>query len=272
MRHHAFRILGPFHVPGLRVERRIRVYVPPEYSRRDAHPALYLFDGQNLFDDASSFAGAWRLHEVIDRMAKRKKRLPVLIGIDHGHVERIAELSPWSHGAHGGHADFLVDWIADTLRAKLIAEFGLDASPAATMIGGSSMGGLGAFYAHFRRPDVFGGAMCMSPSFWVAGARVFDWYASQPMPMLSRVYLDCGAREAGGRMLQMTERMARMLAARGYGTDRLLFRADPRGNHNERAWNRRSSRALRFLFPAPKRRRTGRRALSMHPMAEPDIW
>lgn len=44
------------------------------------------------------------------------------------------------------------------------------------------MGGLAALYAHFRRPDVLGAALCMSPSLRFAERRIFDFVAAQPVP------------------------------------------------------------------------------------------
>jgi hypothetical protein len=62
------------------------------------------------------------------------------------------------------------------------------------------------------------------------------------------VYLDCGAREGGGRMLPLVERMAKKLRGRGYPPEQLMMRADQRGAHNERHWRRRLPLALRFMF------------------------
>ena len=111
-----------------------------------------------------------------------------------------------------------------------------------------SMGGLAAMYAHHRHPDVFGGAICMSPSFWFAKGAILRFVEETPRPPISRVYLDCGAREGGGRMLPFVERMAKKLRGRGYPPEQLMMRADQRGAHNERHWRRRLPLALRFMF------------------------
>ena len=105
-----------------------------------------------------------------------------------------------------------------------------------------------ALYAHFRHPEVFGGALCMSPSFWMARQAIFGFVEGRPTPSISRVYLDCGAREARGRMLPIVARMADHLKGRGYPEGQLLWRPDSRGQHSERHWRRRAPRALRFMF------------------------
>jgi enterochelin esterase-like enzyme len=70
------------------------------------------------------------------------------------------------------------------------------------------------------------------------------------VPPISRIYLDAGAQEASGRMLQAADRLAQDLAGRGYSPGQLMWRPDPRGGHNERAWRRRLPKALRFMFQA----------------------
>jgi hypothetical protein len=42
--------------------------------------------------------------------------------------------------------------------------------------------------------------------------------------------------------------MTAHLAGRGYDDDRLMFRPDSRGAHNEASWRRRLPKALRFLY------------------------
>ena len=112
------------------------------------------------------------------------------------------------------------------------------------------MGGLAALYAHLRFPQSFERALVMSPSLWVGGARIFEWLLANPPPRESRLYLDAGAKEGGGGMLQMAERLKAQLLQQGYPKERLRFYADPDGAHNERDWRRRAPRALSFLFDA----------------------
>ncbi|MEP6504876.1 MAG: alpha/beta hydrolase-fold protein, partial [Betaproteobacteria bacterium] len=50
-----------FALPGLGRERTVRLYLPPSYDAQPArrYPVIYMHDGQNLFDDATAFAGEW---------------------------------------------------------------------------------------------------------------------------------------------------------------------------------------------------------------------
>lgn len=243
-------LLGPLQVPGLD-PRLVRVYLPRAYDPARPSLALYLFDGQNDFGDEPSFAGGWHAHEAVEALARRKRPMPVVIGIDHGGRNRIRELSPFPMDGEPGQLEALLEWITGSLMPSLTAELNLVPGPWGAVIGGSSMGGLAAFWSHFRHPEAFGGALVMSPSFWLADQAIFDDFAGRPTPAASRLYLDGGAREDKLRLVTILGRMARLLAARGYGPDRLLWLTDPRGAHSEASWRRRLPRALRFLYPKP---------------------
>lgn len=244
------QILGPLAVPG-HSPRLVRVYLPSTFTPEVPRFALYMFDGQNVFDDPPSFAGGWHLHAAVEKLARSKRPAPIVVGIDHGGQTRIDELSPFGAEVRAGSLDVLLDWLAGSLIPRLAAALPLLGGPVGAVVGGSSMGGLAALYAHFRRPRDFGGALAMSPSFWLGDGEILRWVAAQPVPEMSRIYLDCGVKEGRGMVLPQVAAMAAQLANRGYDPDRLMFRADPRGAHSEASWRRRLPRALRFFYRHP---------------------
>ena len=229
-----FHELGPFDIPGLPPPRRVRVYVPKGRIEGAARPALYLFDGQNVFGDEGSFAGGWYADRAVDRLIPARAVVaPVVVGLDHGGAARIDELGPWRDGDKGGQLDNLLDWMVGTLMPLIQSRFSTTPGPLGAVIGGSSMGGLASMYAHFKRPDAFGGALSMSPSFWFARGQIIDMIRRSPRPPLSRIYLDCGLREGGGRMFDRVKDVAELLKSRGYPPEQLMWRPDPRGAHGE---------------------------------------
>jgi predicted alpha/beta superfamily hydrolase len=242
-------VLGPFAVPGF-TARHLRLYLPRDYTpeREGGNLGLWLFDGQNAFDDAPSFAGGWHVHEAAERLARAGRPVPVILGIDHGGASRIEELSPFLWEGKPGRISALLDWITGTLMPVLGAELNLKSGPHGAVVGGSSMGGLAALWSHFHYAHAFGGALALSPSLWLADRAIFADLAAQPDPAVSRIYLDMGAREDRGRMLPIAAAMAAHLAGRGWGADRLLWRPDAKGGHNEASWRRRLPKALRFLY------------------------
>jgi predicted alpha/beta superfamily hydrolase len=238
--------LGTFDAPGL-ASRRARAYVPSRGPRDAKRPVLVMLDGQNAFGDEGSFAGGWHAHRSAERMAA--ERAPIVIAVDHGGAERIAELGAPHSAKLGAFIDLVVDRVLPTAHARLSLGYG----PGAHYVAGSSMGGLAALYMHFKRPEVFGGAIAMSPSLWFARRAIFEFVAKEPNPYRSRVYLDAGAREAGGRLVPLVEAMAGSLEGRGWrrekgGDLRVVVHVDPRGTHQETCWRRRLPKALRFVF------------------------
>ncbi len=250
--------------------RRVRAYAPvsppPAGVKR---PVLILFDGQNVFDDRGSFAGGWHADEAADTLGRGRGRnratAPLVVGIDHGGGARLDELTPFpvdvppqaQSQAHartrGGKLDALVRAVVDELLPRLHARFDLGYGPGHHFVGGASLGGLAALYTHFHRPDVFGGAIAMSPSLWLTRARVGAFVRAQSVPYRSRVYLDAGAEEGRGRTFPIVKELADHLESRGWAPPaerrplRILLQRDARGRHDERSWRRRLPKALRFV-------------------------
>lgn len=209
----------------------MRAYVPEGTAR--PRPVLVMFDGQNIFGDAGSFAGGWHVHKAVSRMAAR----PIVVGVDHGHLARIHELTPFSDGTRGGQLDATLGTLVDELLPRVRARF----ATTDVFIGGASLGGLAALYAHLTRPDAFAGAMAMSPSLWFTRAKL-NRYLTTRARTGSRIYLDMGTRE---RSCPFAAQLADQLRARGHD---VMWRPDPRGKHDEKTWRRRFPKALRFLL------------------------
>nr|WP_276602771.1 alpha/beta hydrolase-fold protein [Nannocystis pusilla] len=241
--HDRIHIFGVFQIPWLKGPRPVRVYVPPDTGAPP--PVLYMFDGQNIFDDEPSHSGGWYLHHAARDLCAAGGTAPLIVGIDHGGIYRMRELSPFRMRQRG-QAPHLVRWMVDELQPQIRRAFHVRHDLAGTAVGGSSLGGLAALYAHWHRPDVFGAALCMSPSFWVAREKMLKFVSERKNPLVSRLYLDAGGNEP--RVRPATERMVKLLRSRGYGPDRMRWVFDPGAVHHESAWRRRAPEALAFLF------------------------
>ncbi|MFO0611880.1 MAG: alpha/beta hydrolase-fold protein [Polyangiaceae bacterium] len=239
----AFYFLGPIDVPDYPPPRTVRIYVPARAPAVD-RPALLLFDGQNVFDDGPSSDGGWHAHESVERLA-RNVAPPVIVGIDHGHDRRITELLPFEFGPHVAGADGFLDWTSSWLVPLLQRDFAVTRDARKIVIGGSSLGGIAAFYAQLTMPERFGGCIAMSPSFWVARGRIFRWVERREIPTDKRFYLDAGRREVR-MMFDNAQRMDALLSRKG--AERRLFVDDSKGHHTGVSWGKRLLRALRFHF------------------------
>lgn len=241
-----------FAIPGIEGTRPLTVYFPPGYDQEPErrYPVAYMFDGQNLFEDEGAYSGGWHLHRTLDARAARGLTVPIVVGIHHGGDRRMEELSPWPvEPEKAANGDALLDWVVGPL-AKMVGEdLRVLEGAQHTMVGGSSLGGMLALYAYFRHNAVFGRALCMSPSLWVEEGAIFQYVAKARAGGDPRLYLDCGGKEAEGIVIKHAEWMAELLERKGFVSGyHMMWRPDPRGGHNERAWRRRLPRALKFLY------------------------
>ena len=245
------RRLADVESPELGTRRDVLVYLPPSHAVSGRHyPVVYMHDGQNLFDDATSFAGEWQVDETMERLAGEGLEA-IVVGVPNMGPERANEYSPFrdERGA-GGRGDAYLAFLVDTVKPLVDAQFRTRREAGQTGIMGSSMGGLISLYALLRRPDVFGFAGIMSPSLWFARGAIFG-VAEAAGPLAGRVYLDTGTAE-GREHLRRAREMAQLLRRHAPHPRRQLRYVEDRGaGHNEHAWARRFERAIRWLLPRP---------------------
>ena len=259
------KIAQAVYSPQLDNKRDILVYLPPSYDSGQSHyPVLYMQDGYNLFDDATSYTGEWHVDETLEQLAKDENLEAIVVGIPNMGNDRIAEYSPFIDNTYGGgRGDDYLDFLVHTLKPIIDSSFRTLPNKKNTGIFGSSMGGLISLYAFFHCPDVFGFTGVMSPSLWFANRAIFAYVESAQFQQ-GKIYLDAGTREMGGHWPDQTilrsrsrryygrvRRMKRCLVKRGYRPTRnLLHVEDVGGAHNEEAWATRMPNAIRFFLGA----------------------
>jgi predicted alpha/beta superfamily hydrolase len=234
--------------PVLGNRRDILVYLPKSYARSERpFPVIYMQDGQNLFDPATSFAGEWGVDVALAR-APRKGRRAIVVGIPNAGIDRIREYSPFVDVANGGGlGDAYLDFLTETVKALVDARYRTAPAAETTGIAGSSLGALISLYGFFRQPPRFGFVAALSPALWFAGGAIFRFVEEAPY-VRGRIHLDVGHREGPGTLAN-ARRMRDLLVSKGYrlGVD-LSWVEDRRGMHNEAAWGRRFRAALPFLL------------------------
>jgi predicted alpha/beta superfamily hydrolase len=241
-------VVPDLHSPQLGNQRDILVYLPTSYDRTgQPFPVIYMHDGQNLFDPATSFAGEWGVDTALAR-APRRGRRAIIVGIPNAGIDRISEYSPFvDPGKGGGEGDAYLAFLQETVKPLIDARFRTDPTPAATGIAGSSLGGLISLYGFFRHPGRYGFAGALSPALWFAEGAIFPYVESAPY-VRGRIYLDVGSREGDGTLAN-ARRMHDLLVTKGYRRARdLMWVEDKGGMHNETAWGRRLRLALPFLL------------------------
>jgi predicted alpha/beta superfamily hydrolase len=241
-------VTPPMHLPALGRSRQLRIYLPPSYAASQRrYPVIYLHDGQNLFDDATSFAGEWGVDETLDALAAQGFEA-IAVGIDHAGQLRMRELNPWDqdHLGRGDGFAYLQD-LVQTIKPAIDAQYRTRPEAAQTALMGSSMGGLISHAGVHRHSQTFGLAGIFSPSFWLSPLAVRSLTDAEPLRDGQRVFVYAGGQEGPG-MVDMA-RMYDDSIGRQPAAHQLLVWPD--GQHNEAAWRRVLPLALRYLFQLP---------------------
>ena len=235
-------------MPGLNRKRQVRLYLPPGYATSGKrYPVLYMHDAQNLFDDASAYAGEWKVDETLDALSREGKLELIVVGIDNGGDKRMTELNAWDNARFGAaEGREYSDFVVKTLKPLIDARYRTLPDRAHTAIMGSSMGGLASHYAIARYPQVFGKAGVFSPAYWTA-APSFDFMANHPLPTDARVYLLMGEKE-GGSMVADVQRMAGVVRRSGHPEAGTVLKIVPEAQHNEGFWSGELREALLWMF------------------------
>ncbi|RJG15467.1 alpha/beta hydrolase [Massilia cavernae] len=235
-------------IPGLDRKRQLRLYLPPGYATSGKrYPVLYMHDGQNLFDNATSYASEWKVDETLDALAKEGKLELIVVGIDNGEQKRMTELNAWSSERFGqAEGKQYMDFIVKVVKPTIDKEYRTLPDRANTAVMGSSMGGLISHYAINEYPDVFSKAGVFSPAYWTA-VPVFDFVNAKPAPKDARVYMLMGSEE-GESMVPDAERMAALLVKTGHPTSNLSMKVVPGAKHNEGFWSGEFRDAVLWMF------------------------
>jgi predicted alpha/beta superfamily hydrolase len=234
--------------PQLRNRRDVDIYLPTNYQAdaRRRYAVVYMQDGQNLADPSVAFAGTWHMDEVMDDLEAHGLE-SIVVGV-HNTGDRLREYSPFPDPRRGGgDANRYLAFVADTVKPRIDRRFRTRRQPSSTIIAGSSMGGLLSIYAWVSRPDVFGHAGALSPSLWFGRERLFEYVEAARLPR-GRLYLDVGTRE-GAEALADVRAMKTLLGEKAIG-ERMDYREDRGGRHDEASWSRRAGWALEFLLRA----------------------
>jgi len=229
--------------PQLGNSRRIWLRLPSSYFHHThrSYPLVVMHDGQNLFDEATSFIGQeWCVDETLLAL-EREGIEAIVIGVDNAGRQRPAEYVPWRPLSKARrYVTFLIDTVLPLVEGACDGR--ILKGPEHRLVMGSSLGGVISLYAHFERPDVFGLVGAMSPS--TAITKLVPYLAERPH-VAGRIYVDNSAADRYGCNGQLVSDTLRL---RGYTPDDDLLYVDGDGGHAEVAWAKRLPDALRFLL------------------------
>lgn len=247
-----------FHSRFLSPDRDIIVYLPHGYEKekKKRYPVLYLHDGQNIFDGATSYIPGmeWRVDETAQALIAAGEIRPlIIVGVYNTGVNRVDEYTPTKDAKvrQGGKADLYGRMLVEELKPFIDAQYRTLRTSKETGLGGSSLGGLVSLYLGLKYPQVFGKLAVVSPSVWWDERKIVrDVQALKKRPRL-RLWMDIGTKEGDTpeNATKDTRALRDALVAKGWkeNSDLKYFEAEG-AEHNEKAWAERVAPMLKFLF------------------------
>lgn len=248
--------------------RYVDVWLPPDYSssKSSRYPVVYVHDGQNVFDPASSFIGVdWGIDETMTRLIAEKKIPAAIIVAIWNTPKRLAEYMPqkpletlkasdlddmFRAVRREPLGDAYLRYLVTELKPAIDTRYRTLPDRAHTSLMGSSMGGLISLYALCEYPDVFGGAAGLSTAWQVAGGvSVRELRKSLPDSRTHKVYFDFGTGTNDGSVEPFQNQADDILKSAGYTEGKTwLTKKFPGDEHSERAWRKRVEVPLQFLL------------------------
>lgn len=238
-------------------KRIIRVWIPDGYDKNDSsikYPVLYMHDGQNLFDEYTSFVGEWHVDESLtDLFAKGFDKI-IVVGIDNGGMQRFNELSPeWTLNARGMmYIDRPVgskyaDFVMNTVKPYIDEHYNTKPEREFTGIGGSSMGGVMSYYMSLKYADKIGYGLILSPAVHLyedAAVEAFtNKYANNKIQ--TRMYIYAGGALGGAErgtaydetlFTRYVDILKKYLIDNGYSEENIGTKTDMNKSHSEACW------------------------------------
>ena len=239
-----------FYMPQLDRTRRIWLYLPPDYDvSDDLYPVIYMHDGQNIFDEATSYLGIeWKVDETLNDLAERGFKVPVVVAVDNGGNFRLDEYSPWYNTQYqsGGEGEAYIDFLTETLKPYIDQNYRTLTDRKNTGIMGSSMGGFISHYGLLKYQEVFSKSGNFSPAYFFSDTVwMFTGEADKQFPL--KIYQVAGDQE-GWTMVPDMLAMHDTLINLGFDETEVFTKVVEGGEHNELLWQQQFEQAYLWLF------------------------
>jgi len=203
----------------------LTVFVPDDTP----HHVVFLFDGDDWTDTTAS---------QVSRAVRRGElgRPPLVVGIGYGDTpnQRARDYTPPGRGLPEGHGEveafygFVVDELIPWVEARY-------PSGGERVVLGHSFGGIAALWGRLQHPEVFAGAVALSPSLAFGDGALFaveQEVAATTDDLGGALFLGAGTAETYG-LAGLTEAFGEQVQRRRYPTLQLTTELFPRRVHSE---------------------------------------
>ena len=251
------RFFPAFDMPQLSRKGDIAVFLPPSYTATDEkrYPVLYMLDGQNIFDESTSYSNEWQIDEALsDMFAHQQLKELIVVAVPNG-PRRWQEYNPWDYldnqnASQVGEGPRTLAFIKQTLKPFIDGKFRTRPETQNTGLAGSSLGGMMAIYAALAHGETFGFVAAFSPSLGVQNLQgkpaLLNGVIENKTVSSSRFYLDMGKIEYTG--YEPFENLHQALLDVGIPDEQIKVVKDDKGRHCELDWARRFPAAIKWLI------------------------
>jgi predicted alpha/beta superfamily hydrolase len=241
-------------------DRKLWVFLPPGYAQNPnaRYPVLYMHDGQNVFDDATSFAGEWQADETATALIESGRIEPIIIVGIENNIDRVDEYTPTRYLQEGGNGDAYGRFVVEEVKPLIDRAFRTRPGPDETGVAGSSLGAIISLHLMRTYPQIFGRGAAISPSLWWDRENLlYPLQKDTSWAKGKRVWLDTGTMENGnalrsGAQVADCRQLGMTLERKGFVPGReFVYREYTGAGHNEQAWAERFGDVLLFLYGKP---------------------
>ena len=262
-----------FHYDNFLVDknRKVRIWTSESYDKKAKNPykVIYMWDGQNVFDEATSYAGEWCVDETITTEEAKGIRSCVVVALDCS-PDRLSEYLPaFSNIAVdnlGYKGPQTLDFLMNTVIPYVENHYNVSNKREDISIGGSSMGGLMSLAAGIAFPSKFSNIYAFSSAFSVFkyginedrtksqglnDDKAFDYvvkkFKEKNMKNNFKIVMTSGGVGLEAEYLRYTNSFKKRLIKAGWNENNLLILQDETMEHNEYQWSTFFSIAYEFV-------------------------
>lgn len=235
--------------------RKVRILLPEDYERsNEKYPVLFMFDGQNVFDEEDSFGGVtWGVQQSAEKLVKDNKIRPlIIVAIDNAGEKRLDEYGPWAfsddtYSSEGKGKEFAV-FFAETFIPLMEEKYPISTDRKSRYLAGSSMGAMITAYIGTKYKELFSSLGLFSLASWVSEREFLDMLHGEGDFRETRFFIQVGTEESRGeksgkveiessqKYVDNTLRFIREVILRGADPHNMSVNIAVGKTHNEEAW------------------------------------
>lgn len=229
-------------------EKTVRVFVPA-HDEGETFPAVYMTDGQNLFDEETSTYCNWHTMEAVRAERAESGRAAVIVGIhnDGSPKERANDLTPKTIGKIQAplpvrlmmrpQAEVFDEFVINTVIPTVEEQFPVKTGRENRGFCGSSSGGIMSFFTAMSHPDIFAAAGVFSCVFMMYRENELkNWIHDRMRPNMPLLYIYSGGADKLEKKILKGTQAAQKILSEVYPAKKLSVVTRPDQKHHETAW------------------------------------